>query len=314
MAAPDRRVIFHHMNKEKIKKKLDAVLNRLGMDTSAWHETISPFREKLELLFETNKYNKLLKALFASNDLSEFNSYVFEVLFAYDFQSKKQSLLYEVTQSPDQKSSVDFYYEINELRIYIELRLVQQRAKITKSTEEQLAVNKCYEILLNGEDEADETVRLQNIILSKCQKPDGTPIKFYKPTDGNLNFIAINLSELHLGMIDKYDCLLTLLGDRSVPLFYRRKIFGMWQELPENLQEKEQEYYEKFQNFREVIHGVLFVRYVKDSGYLNRMYIDRELEYFAILNNNLVPQETCDLVIKKLSSFLKVWPTSDNKK
>lgn len=284
------------------------------MDTTAWQETISPFREKLELLFDTNKYKKLLKALFASNDLSEFNSYVFEVLFAYDFQSKSQSLVYEVKQLPDENSSVDFYYESDGLKIYIELGLVQQRHAITKSIEGQLAVNKFYEILLNGEDQAGETVRLQNKILNKCQKSDGTPIKFQRPISGSLNFVAINLSELHLGGIDKYDCLLTMYGDRSVPLFCRRNIFGMWQDLLENSPKKEKEYHEKFQYFRETIHGVLFVRYVKESGHMGRMYIDRELEYFAILNKNLLPQETCDLVINKLSSFLKAWPISDSKK
>ena len=48
-----RSVIFLHMNKEEIKSRFDAVLSRLGMDTTAWQETISPFREKLELLFVT---------------------------------------------------------------------------------------------------------------------------------------------------------------------------------------------------------------------------------------------------------------------
>lgn len=302
------------MNKEEIKIKLDAVLSRLGMDATAWSETTSYFRAKLELLSETNNYNKLLKSLFASNDLSEFNSYVFEAMFAFDFESKKQSLKYEVTQLQDNNSSIDFYYELPDLQIYIELRLVQQRNKITKSIATQLAVKKFSEILLNGNDETDETVRLQNLILRKCQKSDGTPIKFRAPVGGTLNFIAINLSELHLGMIDKFDCLLTMYGDRGVPLFCRRGMFGMWQDLLENSPQKEREYYNKFQYFRKIIHGVLFVRYAKDSGYLNKLYIDRELEYFAILNNNLLTQKTADFVLGELGSFLPEWSNKNSKK
>ena len=41
---------------------------------------------------------------------------------------------------------------------------------------------------------------------------------------------------------------------------------------------------------------------------MNKMFIDRELEYFAILNNNLVSKETSDLVGKELASFLPYWP------
>ncbi len=242
---------------EEIEHKLNAVLSRLGMDTNARSDTISFFRKKLELLSETKKYNGLLKSLFASNNLSEFNSYVFEALFAYDFQSKKQSLTYEVTPLTDSNSSVDFYYELDDFNIYFELRLVQQKNEISKSIETQLATNNSYEIQLNGEDEARETIRLQNLILSKCQRTDGTPIKFKTPEEGTLNFIVINLSELHLGMIDKLDCLLTMYGDKSVPSFCRLGIFGMWQDLIEISTKEEKALHEKFQYFRETIAAYL---------------------------------------------------------
>jgi len=270
------------MNKEEVRTKLDRVLSRLGMDTTEWLETISHFRAKLELLSESNSYTKLLKALFSSNDLSEFNSYVFEVMFAYDFESKQQPLAYEVRQLTSENSSVDFCYNLQKIKIYFELRLIQQRNWITKSIGTQLKDKKISEILLNGEDESDETVRLQNLILQKCQNENGNPIKFYAKESHFFNFIVINISELHLGMIDKADCFLAMYGDLNVPHFYRRGIFGMWQDLSKISSEIEKRCYAKFQYFRETIHGVLFVRYVKGSGYLDRMYIDRELEYFAI--------------------------------
>jgi hypothetical protein len=88
----------------------------------------------------------------------------------------------------------------------------------------------------------------------------------------------------------------------------------MWQDLHENSSEIEIKYYNKFQHFRETIHGVLFVRYVRGSGYMNNLYIDRELEYFAILNNNLVPKETADFVLGELASFLPEWSNNNSKK
>jgi hypothetical protein len=295
------------MNKERIKDNLDDVLTRFGMQTSAWSDTIRSFSGKLEILSETNNYSKLLRALFASKDLSEFNSYVFEVLFAYDFQSKGQSLKYEVVQLSDDNSTVDFCYEFDEIKIYIELRLVQQRNRITRSINAQLAMNNSYQIELGGDDDFEETIRLQNLMFSKCQRSDGTPIKFRKSINDTLNFIAVNLSELHLGMVDKYDCRLTMYGDNGVPLFCRRGVFGMWQDLSHASSEAERKYFSKFRYFRETIHGVLFVRFVRDSDTLKGMFIDRELEYFAILNSNLLSESTSRLVGERLKTFLKKW-------
>lgn len=295
------------MTNEEIKIKLDAVLSRLGMDVKAWSELISRFQTKLELLATRGNYNELLKSLFLSNDLSEFNSYVFEILFVHDFESKNIPLSYEVNQIPNECSSIDFCYHTDNHKIYFELRLIQQRNWITTQIESQLAANNICETLLNGNDETDEAIRIQNLILSKCQTTDGTPTKFFTVKDGELNIIVLNISELHLGMIDKADCFLPMYGDRNVTFLYRRGIFGMWQASPLPNSEIEQKCYEKFRHFRETIHGVLFVRYVKGSGYLNKMFIDRELEYFAILNNNLLSKETSDLVGKELASFLPSW-------
>ncbi len=299
------------MTNEEVKIKLDAVLNRLGMDSKAWVELISRFRAKLELLAARGNYNELLKSLFSSNDLSEFNSYVFEALFAFDFESKNKKLIYEVNQIPNEGSSIDFYYQTDNHKIYFELRLIQQRNWITTQIESQLAANHTCETLLDGNDETDEAIRIQNLILSKCQTTDGKPIKFHTPKEGELNLIVLNISELHLGMIDKADCFLPMYGDRKLPYLYHRGIFGMWQVSPIYNSEIEQKCHDKFRHFRETIHGVLFARYVKGSGYLNKMYIDRELEYFAILNNNLLSNETAELVGKELASFLQYW--SDKK-
>jgi hypothetical protein len=44
------------------------------------------------------------------------------------------------------------------------------------------------------------------------------------------------------------------------------------------------------------------------------LYIDRELEYFAILNNNLLTQKTADFVLGELDSFLPEWSNKNSKK
>ena len=304
----DYGVICKKMKKNDIAQKLNDTLQRFNMDTAIWTDLINKFREKLDLLCDAGKYNKLFKSLFSSNELNEFHSYVFEVLFAHDFESKNQSLIYEVNLLSDDNSSVDFCYMLDDkITINFELRLIRQRKQITSSIKAQLNMSNSFEISLNGEDEQDDTVRSQNLILSKCQKDDGTPFKFSEPKEGLYNFIVINLSEIHLGMVDRYDCNLTMYGDSSVPPHCRRGIFGMYQNLSGNPSDKEKEFSDKFKHFRETIHGILFVRYAKNSDILGGIYIHRELEYYMATNTNLINEEDATTIERKLSSFLKSW-------
>ncbi len=45
----------------------------------------------------------------------------------------------------------------------------------------------------------------------------------------------------------------------------------------------------------------------------SRMHMSGELEYFLIGNENLWRQQDCNLVVKRLGSFLKKWSTKRNK-
>jgi hypothetical protein len=296
------------MTETENKIKLDEVLCRLGMDTSVWVSHISNFRKKLELLSNSKRYDKLLRTLFSSNDINEFNSYVFEVLFAYDFESNGRELVYEIKQVSESNSSIDFCYSLdNRTKLYFELRLIKQRERITQSMESQLKNRGSYEILLDGSDERSETVRLQNLILGKCQDENGKPIKFREAIEEIFNFIVVDVSELHLTMVDEGDCYLAMYGDAGVPVLYRRGVFGLCQQMQKDSEDKENKYYQKFQHFRETIHGAMFVKHVKNGVHLNNLYIDRELEYYLVGNNNLLQEKEFNLIDKELSSFLKKW-------
>ncbi len=304
------------MIKEDIKTKLNEVLSRFGMDPLEWTYKADVFRQKLDLLFESNRYNQLFNALFSANDLIEFNSYVFEVLFAYDFESKGHKLLYEVRQQTEENTSIDFCYNLDDQKkVYFELGLIGQRNPIKNYIESQLRTSKHSEILLNGQDEIDEAIRLQSFILSKCQSDNGKPIKFYKVTEGVYNFIVVNVSELHLNMIHKEDCELAMYGNTNLSIYYHgHNILGLCQKLGKDASDDEKRHYQKFKHFRETVHGVLFVKFVKndDDIPLHNMHIDRELEYFLIHNENLLQQQDCNLIVERLSSFLRKGPTKKN--
>jgi len=290
--------------------KLNEALARFSVDTLYWAGIIYSFRQKLEFLFDTTRYNKLLSNLLAQEKMDQFKCYVFEVLFAYDFESKGHKLDYEVKQLSKAQSLIDFCYNLdNYKKLYFELRLINQRNKISESIELQLKNSDFFEISLDGEDEKNEIARLQSLILSKCQGKDGNPIKFYDVRKGIYNIIVAYVSELKLGMIDRYDCLLAMYGDPAVASVYRRNVVGLYQKLPQNVPSYAKKYCDKFEHFRQAIHGVLFVK--NRNGRNNRRYIDLDLEYLLVGNINLLKKQELDLIDGKLSSFLEKW-TNNN--
>lgn len=118
------------------------------------------------------------------------------------------------------------------------------------------------------------------------------------------NFIVVYVSELQLDMFDKEDCRLTMRGDPNVPEICRRGIFGLYQPLSQNAPPWVKKYYDKFRHFRETIHGVVFI---KNSKKGNRCYIDLNLEYYFIGNNNLIGKEEFGDLLVKMEPFLKEW-------
>ncbi len=108
-------------------------------------------------------------------------------------------------------------------------------------------------------------------------------------------------------MVDKADCILVMYGGSSVPPAFRLKIFGLCQELPGNASGPDKKYYKKFEHFRKTIHGVLFVKFAKETGQIDDLFIDRELECFLVENNNIVREEESGSITRILENFLNKW-------
>jgi len=293
-----------------MRTKLYKTLQRLGISKPAeWQEYIIILLKKLEFLNDLQRYDGLCKRIFSSNERNEFNSYAFEAAFAYDFEVHGHQLEYEISILSDSLTSIDYCYAIEGRKIYFELRVINQRAALTGSMEDQLKHCGAYKIHQDGKDEQQEIIRLQNLILSKCQDEEGNPIKFGQK-EGSYNFIVVFVSALHLTMIDKFDCLLAMYGDEGVPLsILRRGVFGLCQQLSVHATEENRQYYEKFNHFRETIHGVLFVKNASRGGDSNYL-VDLELQYFLLGNNTILEKKVGDAIIEKLSSFLLTWPNN----
>jgi len=237
---------------------------------------------KLLALEATGRYGALLKGLAASNDKSNFLAQLLESTFAHQFEAVGMPLDYEVKQVADQTSSIDFMLKANTGdAVYFELRLLQQGKAVADDIAKQLADGNTYVAAMNGEDEQDEILRLQNIVLSKVESK-GKPIKFVRTGDGVVNIVVVCISDILLGTPDVQDCLLATYGDPEVPAECRRDVFGLFQSLTAEYPEHIQKAAANFAHIKATVHAVLFLFKPQGAGVL-----DYSLQQVLVWNRSL---------------------------
>lgn len=278
----------------------DAVARWGGVD---FRESLSRLAEKLDLLANTGRYGRLLSDLFASNDRSNLLALILEATFAHSFESRGKALSYEVKQHPDATTSIDFLRETAAgVKIYFELRLLQQSAGVQREVAQQLERHNRFVVSLGGEDEAQEVLRLQSALLGKVQTEDGRPVKFFATDRGTRNLVVVDITDLLLGSIDQSDCVLATYGDPPLSEPERRGVFGLLQEPNSSYPVHIQAAARRFSYFRGVVHAVLFLRRTPRSD-----DFDFELEYFLVPNYALLNQEEADILAAEIRDVLKVW-------
>ena len=99
------------MTEEEIYNKLTGVIGQFCKDPSVLHKEISAFSKKIKYLFDTSKYTKLLKSIFAQKKVKAFNDFAFEADFAYDFELKGQNLIYEIKQRTNNTSELILIFQ-----------------------------------------------------------------------------------------------------------------------------------------------------------------------------------------------------------
>ena len=263
-----------------IRSDLEAAIATAGYRTIDLHAAgLDQLLAKLELLDRTQRYRALLHSLRGCNDRSNLRSILLEATFAHAFEAQDLPLQYEIAQLPGASSTIDFRRsKAGGNRYNFEMRLVQQQAEITRSIEDQLAHTGWYEVSFGGDGEQREIIRLQSVILSKCQDEHGRPVKFLAVVHGEFNFIVVDVSDLMLGGLDKKDCELAMYGGPGVPPYARRDVFGLFQ-VPFNSQAPHMELGARFEHFRGTIHGVLFLRRLPRDNPINF-----KLAFFLVLN------------------------------
>lgn len=283
------------MNKQEL---IDAIRNSGGKQWAL--AEVDDLWERVELLQNTGRYGALLSQLAATNDKSNFLALVLEVNFAYQFESQGSQLAYEVKQDAGKPSTVDFLRQTaTGKRVYVELRLLQQRKSITTMIDDQLLKHGISKLLLGGDDEKREVERLQGTILAKVQDRKGRPIKFFSTEPDTLNVVVVDVSDTILGTIDVYDCLLATYGDPAVDEVYRRDLFGLFQEDKVEYPQRIHDLAAKYAHIRSRVHGVLFLFREPGSGILAY-----GLQQYTVWNRALVTEQIAQQVYPDLSTAI----------
>lgn len=254
--------------------------------------------KKFEYLNRLGRYALLLKELTKCNDINNFKSIIVEATFAYSFEAVHMPLCYEESQADNQESSIDFLLKTQDGKnIYFEIRVNQQQKQIQDGIANQLKLKNMYSVSMNGADERKEIIRLQRNLLSKVQDKDGIPIKFFTTEPGIYNIVAVDITEIILGAVDKNDCMLASYGDPYVEEPFRRNIFGLFQK-PDHIMAIS----DHFSHFRKTVHGILFL-----SRHLISGPLDFDLRYYLIPNTGLVSDSFAQFLDKIIIRALTPW-------
>lgn len=284
---------------EITRAELDAGITASGGAVPADHDANS-LLEKLLLLEKTNRYALLLKTIRSANDKWNFLAALLEANFAYQFERVGMPLQYEVRQEQGQPTSIDFALKTEVgLTAFFELRLLQEDATTSVDIAKQLEQGQAFAVKKDGAAEQKAIARLQQTVLQKVQDKNGNPIKFMHVANDAVNVVVIAVSDILLGTVDAWDCLLAMYGDPEVPEHCRRDIFGLFQEAAPAYPEHIQKRAASFAHVRGVLHGVMFLFRADPDGPLNY-----GLEHLIVWNRHLMTAENAKAIGQQVSAAL----------
>lgn len=284
-------------------REIMQLLKKLNMNPNRDSDEVAGLVKRFEYLNRLGRYALLLKELTKCNDINNFISIIVEATFAYSFEAVNMPLCYEESQADNQESSIDFLLRTQDGKnIYFEIRVNQQQKQIQDEIANQLKINNMYFVSMNGTVEQKEIIRLQSNLLSKVQDKDGKPIKFFTTEPGIYNIVAVDITEIILGAVDKNDCMLASYGDPYVEEPFRRNIFGLFQKPEQHYPDHIMAISDHFSHFRKTVHGILFLSRHSISGPL-----DFDLRYHLIPNIGLVSDSSAQFLDKEIIRALTPW-------
>jgi len=186
--------------------------------------------------------------------------------------------------------------------VYFELRLLQQAQDTTETIADQLQRTNAYGVVMDGDDQRDEVLRIQRTILSKVQDKDGKPIKFFSNDSDAVNIVVIDASSSIMGMLDVHDCKLALYGDPGVHAAFRQQVFGLFQEDKPDYPQWVHDRTTKYAHVRNTLHGVLFLFRKPDRGVLTY-----QLHQYLMFNPALIREAEARPLLADIACVIPAW-------
>jgi hypothetical protein len=293
------------------KSTLDAIVKKIGGFSD--DNDIDAFLEKINYLEATQRYGELIKRILPANDVGDFLGSVFETNIAYQFESNQLKLEYGVKQNKSHGSDIDLLMRMDSGHlVYFEAKLLQQDISTSQRINEQLNKSSFYSVCMDGDTINGSIFRLQSTIISKIQKVDGTPIKFFSSDHEVVNIVVINVSELMLDTIGIFDCLIAAYGSRDVQevlgagyanWVQGNEIVGLFQVMPSKCSNDENNIYAVYERARSILHGILFLFKTPDSGVLSY-----DLESYITWNPSVMNQELIKDILATINKAFPIRP------
>lgn len=287
---------------------LNAIVKNSGGFAS--EQDVAGLLNKINFLKITKRYDGLIKRIVPAKNAGDFLGSVFEINLAFQFESNQLQLEYGAKQNKEHGSDIDLLLRLSSGQlIYLEAKLLQQDAATNKMIEDQINESSSYYMRMDGGDINNTIERLQNTIISKLLNKNGAPIKFFSRDNNVVNIVAINVSELIVGCIDKFDCAIAthgsdyvkkVYGDQFANLEQGKEVVGLFQTIHAK-HFSDERFIAAYSHVKEMLHGVLFLFKAGKSGLLSY-----ELEHTMMWNPSLIDQDRAKIVSIEIAKAIPI--------
>lgn len=220
--------------------------------------------EKITRIESANGCKELTAQLRSAKEAGDFRGRVLEVNFANNFVENGIKLQYGAKQG--MSGDVDFRWDLKNYQVFIEMKLLGQDQKTKEMINKQLEANGFSGSVIS--DDTWDVARIQRDIFQKSSTKKFNP----KPPPTWINLVAMDVSELQLGTVDRCDCLVATVGNEIAsrychPECLRPAVVGVFER--EDVSSRSTEQIKWIKGYhsllgvaphpRDYIHGVIFL-------------------------------------------------------
>lgn len=188
-------------------RELNEIITRCGGKDHA-RTYAAPLLARVRLLEARGTYGLLLNPIRTAGDQADLRGRLLEINLAYQFEHA--GVTPDIASKQGGTGDIDFRFDVGQYEIFLETKLLQQERATTARMNAQLAATSTYAIARNTD--LEDVFRIQRDLIEKATtKKFGT-----KPKSNWINLVGVDVSELQLGTVDIFDCIIAAAGSSAV--------------------------------------------------------------------------------------------------